>query len=428
MVFQEIAPSQSHKIKNRHDLESELFSDSSSLDGTSRVRDNEGEAAEHGIYYDDTEYDYMQHIRDLNSGTGDCESFFVEAKAGNKEKKGKEKMSLEEALRKASLQEGRSESAASKPESMLGEDVLPSKGLREASYQDQQDIPDALAGFQPDMDPRLREVLEALDDDAYVDDEEGFFGEITKNGEEVDQDQFEDTEFFDGEEDDGWESDTTEKPTKEYIVGSTTSAESPSSADVHMSDALAPDHGDGDWMKEFSKFKSDQKSSTTKAPKPQIPADVQSSLLTGATSLTGGRRKKRKGAMTSSTGYSMTSSSLARTEGLTLLDARFDRIEEEYADDDGMELDVDDTASMFSKNSRVSNASRVSGMSNLSTMSQAPELTSAGFEGMMDDFLGGYSMSGKRRVKKGGYQSGLEQLDEVRKGLGPARVRAQKAR
>jgi protein LTV1 len=45
----------------------------------------------------------------------------------------------------------------------------------------------------------------------------------------------------------------------------------------------------------------------------------------------------------------------------------------------------------------------------------------------MDDFLGNYSMSGKKNVKKGKYQSGMEQLDEVRKGLGPARIRSQKA-
>ena len=135
--------------------------------------------------------------------------------------------------------------------------------------------------------------------------------------------------------------------------------------------------------------------------------------MTG-TSMTGGRRKKRKGAMTSTTGYSMTSSSLVRTEGHTLLDARFDKIEEEYAEDT---YDADDGASVMT------------GMSGISTTSsQAPSLASrSGFDDMMDDFLGSYSMSGKKRVKKGGYQSGMEQLDELRKGLGPARTRPQKA-
>jgi protein LTV1 len=40
----------------------------------------------------------------------------------------------------------------------------------------------------------------------------------------------------------------------------------------------------------------------------------------------------------------------------------------------------------------------------------------------MDDFLGNHHTQGKRRIKKGKQLSGLEQLDEVRKGLGPAKV------
>ena len=46
------------------------------------------------------------------------------------------------------------------------------------------------------------------------------------------------------------------------------------------------------------------------------------------------------------------------------------------------------------------------------------------FDGIMDDFLGSYSKTGKlgRRVKRGAPQGGMAQLDEVRKGLGEARV------
>ena len=420
MVFQELAPSQSHKIKSRRDLEAELFDDALSTTTTSRIRDNEGEAAEHGIYFDDTEYDYMQHIRDLNSGDGEGEAMFVEARGTNKEKKGKEKVSLEQALREANL----GSEHDGNPDSLFGEELSSSRNLGQPSYQDQQDVPDAIAGFQPDMDPRLREVLEALDDEAYVEDEESFFGHIaTEGGEEVTQEEFEDSEFFDGEDEDGWESDTTEKPTNEY-TNPPPVVTSPLSADVDMGDipvTEASDHGDGNWMKEFSKFKQDQKISKN-APAARAPAaDVQSSVMTGTSLLSNGRKKKRKGAMTSSSGYSMTSSSLARTEGLSLLDARFDRIEEEYADDDGdMDIDDDGTASMFSKNSMASKGS------NLSTKSQAPELTNTGFEGMMDDFLGEYptkSAGGRRKAKQQGYPAGLANLDAVRKELGPAKIR-----
>ena len=408
MVFQELAPSQAHKIKNRNDLEAELFgsSESSVLSG---VRDNEGEAAEHGVYFDDTEYDYMQHIRDINAGCGSGESYFVEAAIKNKDGKGKGKMSLEDALRGTSLQEDPSESRASNSggSQLLDGDLLPSKDLRKSTYQDQQDVPDALAGFQPDMDPRLREVLEALEDEAYVDDEEDIFGEIAKDGAEVSLEEFEKAGFEDAGDEAGWETDETEKPSKEYKTRDIAPPPIPQSADIMMGDG--PDHGDGDWMKEFSRFKQADKA-TNKAQPQASNADLQSSIMTG-TSMTGGRRKRRKGAMTSSTGYSMTSSSIFRTEGQTLLDARFDKIEENYAED---EMDMDDGG-----------ASIMTGSSMAS--SQAPSLVQrSDFDSIMDDFLGSYSMSGKKRVKKGGYQSGMEQLDEVRKGLGPARIKSQK--
>ena len=410
MVFQELAPSQAHKIKSRHDLESELFGSSEAIDGVPLgIRDNEGEAAEHGIYFDDTEYDYMQHIRDLNSGNGDGESCFMEAVIKKKDGKGKAKISLEDALRGASLREEENLSGVSQDGgSLLEDDLFLSQGLKKLTYQAQQDVPDALAGLQPNMDPRLREVLEALDDEAYVDDEEDFFGEIAKDGKEVSREVFEDTGFGDDADDDaGWESDKTEKPSKERNMGGMPPPPAANGTDVDMEGGT--DHGDGDWMKEFSKFKQDAKAD--KAKKGARIPEIQSSITSG-TSLTGGRRKRRKGAMTSSTGFSMTSSSLARTEGQTLLDARFDKIEEDYAED-GMDLD-DDTGSMVTGSSLAS--------------SQAPPLTTrSDFDSIMDDFLGGYSMSGKKRVKKGGYQSGMEQLDEVRKELGPARFRIQKA-
>lgn len=429
MVFQELAPSQAHKIKSRNDLESELFGSENGEDEGPQLRDNEGEAAEYGIYYDDTEYDYMQHMRDLNGGDGSGESYFVEAPVKKGKGKGEGKVKLEDALRGVSLEDSGSDLGAG--QQLLDEDILPSKILKKTTYQDQQDVPDVLAGFQPDMDPRLREVLEALEDEAYVDDEEDLFGELAKDRQEISLSEFEELGFDeDGANDDegGWETDDTAKPKKEYKD----SAIPPNPRSADESSEATNDHGDGDWMAEFSKFKNDAKAS--KANKAAAPsnAELQSSIMTG-TSMTGGRRKKRKGAMTSSTGYSMTSSSLFRTEGLTLLDARFDKIEEDYADNDMMDDDDDGAASvMTGQLSTVSGLSRASNMSSASkwstTSSQAPNLViRKDFDGIMDEFLGGYSMSGKRRVKKGGYQNGMEQLDEIRRELGKPRIAAQKA-
>lgn len=376
------------------------------------IRENEGEAAQHGVYYDDTEYDYMQHLRDLNSGSG--ESYFVEAPV--RKAKGKTKLKLEDALRETSLDD------------------------RAPSYQDQQDVPDELAGFQPNMDPALREVLEALDDEAYVDDEEDIFAELA--GKEQDgHDRLQELDELD----DGWETDDTTKPDKDSRVVAECTAPMPDSNDVEMTDGT-PDHGDGAFMKAFTDQKAPPNpAATTKRPAPPTTTTAAaaaaaasptpaapSSILTASSFLMGGKRKKRKGAMMApSSNYSMTSASLARTEGQTILDARFEKILESYTAEDDDIRDDDGTASMMSGATGTSRLSRVSGLSrasNMSSRSRAPDLVPepqmrSDFNDIMDDFLDNYSMAGRKRVKKGGYQTGMEQLDEIRKGLGPARVR-----
>ena len=96
MVFTEKVDLNRTKAKQRDDLDEEF--------GLS-VRDNEGEAANYGIYYDDTEYDYMQHMRDLGSSN---EAVFLEAPTKAKKEKGK--MKLEDALQQLDI---RSESGVS---------------------------------------------------------------------------------------------------------------------------------------------------------------------------------------------------------------------------------------------------------------------------------------------------------------------------
>ncbi|KAL5121636.1 Protein ltv1 [Pleosporales sp. CAS-2024a] len=406
------------KIKSRRDLESEY---------ESHVRKNEGEAANYGVYYDDTEYDYMQHLRDLGGSGGDA--YFVEAQG--EKKKGKPKLHLADALRNPSLDDRKSEAGLSISSNMssvsdvFGEDMAPSEFVRKTTYQDQQNIPDAIAGFQPDMDPRLREVLEALEDDAYVDDDDDIFAALAEDGYEVDQGEWDDTydnSYDDGdamdrfldEEDAGWETDDT-------IKASSPKPKAKAKAKATDADSLpAPDEapaaaqeGDLAYLEEFNKFQIDVKSAKPTKPAAAPSGGMDSSVITGASALTaGGRKKKRKGAMTSTSGYSMSSSALHRTEGLTLLDQRFDKMEEEYADDGFGEFP--DDASM------VSGVSKMSGVSQWSR-SEAPQLRSD-LDSIMDDFLGSHHVAGKRRVKKGKQQTGLEQLDEIRQGLGPARV------
>lgn len=362
------------KVKKLGDLASELGSDAQS------IRDNEGEAANYGIYFDDTEYDYMQHVRELGHGGGDA--VFVEAKGP--QNKGKGKQSLEEALRQMDLEH--------KSGDLFDKDMLPSKELQpKVNYQSQQDIPDAIAGFQPDMDPRLREVLEALEDDAYVDDDEDIFQALSKDAKELNDHEFDET-YDEYEDDGGWESDHTAKPNKEY--------NDDDDAPELVNTAEAPEEGPSqDWLENFKQFKKDQKTEQKKPTGPS-PMDGQSSIWT--TTTMGGRKKKRKGALTNPSAYSMTSSALVRNEQLTILDARFEKMEERYLGDDDEE-----------------EGSMVSGMTSMSTVQGAMRQD---FNGIMDEFLGNHAMQGKRRVKRGKGMSGVQELDQMRKDLGPARI------
>ncbi|CAJ2507359.1 Uu.00g085450.m01.CDS01 [Anthostomella pinea] len=395
MVLNPTALPNASKGKKLDDLASEL--------GSSDIRPNEGEAASYGVYYDDTEYDYMQHLRDLDGGNGAGEVVFVEASSGpsNKDKgKGKQKQSLEDALRRLDV-----EDTERKRGELFDEDLLPSKSLQHLTYQAQQDIPDAIGGFQPDMDPRLREVLEALEDEAYVDEDDDIFQELAKDGRELDDNEFPD-EF---EDDEGWETDDTAKPTKEYKDAGAVPDLVPVAGDAEVDEETDVVQNEN-WLEDFQRFKKNQKTGS-RAPAAAAAApsqsDLQSSLMTTTTN--GGRRKKRKGALTSQSGYSMTSSSLVRTEQLGLLDARFEVLEQKQYDpfaDEGDDDDGDGTASM----SQFSTASSVTGPMR------------GDFDGIMDDFLGGYQTMDKKKMRKGKWKSGTEQLDELRKELGPARV------
>nr|POE65023.1 protein ltv1 [Quercus suber] len=431
----------STKTKQRADLDSDFGE---------AYRPNEGEAAQHGVFFDDTQYDYMQHMRDLGTGQGNVT--WVDAARPEEVKKAKGKMKLEDALRDMQIAgEGHSiggDSVASSARSLLPEEVLPSDFVRKRTYQDQQDVPDEIAGFQPDMDPRLREVLEALDDEEYVDDEEDIFGQLTKDGYEVEKDEWDmlgEQQLFEDEEDAGWESDDTIKaggsPRADIVL-----PQLPEGMDVKPpEDVQAQPPADptaGAWIDEFKKFKSASKGTAPdvgQAAPAVAPSTLQSSALS---SLASGRKKKRKGAKTSTTNYSMTSSALARTDQQTLLDARFDKIEESYLEDEMADDEFNESmsaasgmtgmskASHASRYSNMSGLSGVSGMSGISSYSrasdaEAPQLERSDFNSVMDEFLGSYSTTGKagRRVKRGGPQSGMEQLDEVRAQLGSARFR-----
>lgn len=420
-VFSDNPNFRSAKTKQRGDLEEEFgFA----------FRKNEGEAAQHGVFFDDTAYDYMQHMRDLGSGEGPVT--WVEASAPPQRPKRKQK--LEDALRTLDLEnEGRFSDAlsvgtqSSASRSLLPEEVLPSEFVRKRTYQDQQDVPDEIAGLQPDMDPEMREALRALDDEEYVDDEDGddIFGQLVEDGYEVDRDEFErmgEQATFD--DDDGWESDDTIKardqsPPPQLVTANDISTVDPDSTPEPPEDPQEQPPADptsGAWLDEYKKFKS--------AAKPaQRPAGTQPSLMTGP-----------RDASTI-----LSTASTRKSEHQQLLDARFERLmEKEYSADNNQFNDALSQASGLTgmskasgiskatEGSHISRISRVSGMSGYSISSSASQSMRSDFDGIINEFLGSHSRVGRRgkRVARLGPQSGMEQLDEIRGGLGPARLKS----
>ncbi|CDO73162.1 hypothetical protein BN946_scf185007.g217 [Trametes cinnabarina] len=339
------------KGKTRADLEQLISPAELARD---KARPNIGEAALYGIYYDDTEYDYMQHLKPVGLKEDGVDSIWLEAPAKAKGKgKAKDPISLLD----------------------LPEDTLASKSELPRNFEAQENIPSSIAGFQPDMDPHLRQVLEALEDDAFVEDDLGddFFGELVKDGERAPDEplefQFQEEGLQDGEED--------------------------------ASKGLEGAEEEDSWEARFARFKQAQNSASR-----DDASDVDAYSEGGDTVGTlprlpviGGKRR-RKGTSDAS-GYSMSSSSMWRNEHLTVLDERFDQIQLEYedSDEDEEEPTLDDP-------------------------DEAPDLITSreDFESMMDEFLEKYEViSGKMRPVLPG--TATEKLDTIRKALGEAKIR-----
>ncbi|KJA23415.1 hypothetical protein HYPSUDRAFT_125341, partial [Hypholoma sublateritium FD-334 SS-4] len=67
----------------------------------------------------------------------------------------------------------------------LPDGVLASTSELPRTYESQQAAPASIVGFQPDMDAHLRQVFEALENDAFVEDEleDDFFSQLVADGE-----------------------------------------------------------------------------------------------------------------------------------------------------------------------------------------------------------------------------------------------------
>jgi len=216
----------------------------------------------------------MQHLRTVDVKEDNAESILIAAPSTSKSSK-----------KPASKKVGFNLSE-------LPEGVLASAKEMPRTYEGQQAIPESISGFQPDMDAHLRQVLEALEDDAFVDDglEDDFFGELVSGGERGSDEEVE-FEFHE----DGLEEQEQEEGDK--------------------------DNEEFSWQNDFAKFKRQQKQAGSDDGYSEG-GDTVGTLP--AMSVIGGK-KRRKGTSDAS-GYTMSSSSMYRNDALQTLDARFDQV------------------------------------------------------------------------------------------------------
>ncbi|KAI0068032.1 LTV-domain-containing protein [Artomyces pyxidatus] len=340
------------KGKSRAELE-ELLSPSDLAHDAERA--NLGEASLYGVFYDDTDYDYMQHLRTVGLQEDGIESVLVAAPAQKSNSKRKDHTSI-------SLRD-------------LPAEALPSTSELPRNYESQEAIPSSIAGFQPDLDPHLRQVLEALEDDAFVDDgvDDDFFGELVQDGERDPHEAF------------NYEFREEGAPDSEKAGPST-----------EGSDAGADSSEDDGWEARFAAFKRQQHASQEDGSEVEYSDGGDTIGRMPEFSVIGGK-KRRKGTSDAS-GYSMSSSSMFRNEGLRTLDERFDQIEKEYMEDgdeeDEMPDDSDDSDS-------------------------APQLITSreDFDSLMDDFLDNYEILGGK-MKPSLQGTGPEKLEALRLAMG----------
>lgn len=304
------------------------------------VRQNEGMAAQYGIFYDDSKYDYMQHLRPMGKG-----DMYIEKKEEKPQGK--------------------------RIEDLFDQTQLPQEKERPRGFIPRNDIyeliPQEIRGFQPDMDPRLREVLEALEDEAYVEEESGdVFEDLLKSGEAEDDDFYDEwDDEFDYEQDEfDYDKNYDEDQEFEDLYND---GEAPEGFDPEAAAAAANAAG-GDWQRDFAQFKRNAKNKDNDwdsddefdedgnvVEEEEEEEEDQLGELPTFKKQNKTKQRKKKGAMTDTSLFSMLSLALFRTEGLAMLDDRFevlnkkydDEEPEEYTEEFNMENERDDLESML---------------------------------------------------------------------------------
>jgi protein LTV1 len=243
-------------------------------------RSDIGEASLYGVYFDDTEYDYMQHLRPVGGKEEGFESILLEApKKRPIKRSGELPISLHD----------------------LPPEALPSALELPRDFDSQAAISSSISGLQPDMDPHLRQTLEALDDDAYVDDglDDDFFSELIKDGERDASEPF-DYEFR----------------------GDETPTDGSNASGVYETDGV----DEAGWEARFAIFKKELQDHKRMVASPPDSGSEDADTVGQMPKFSAVRGRYSRGVASDASGFSMSSSSIFRSDGLRDLDDRFDQV------------------------------------------------------------------------------------------------------
>ncbi|KAG2176925.1 hypothetical protein INT43_007579 [Umbelopsis isabellina] len=343
-VLQEVVPPNLLKHKTREEIEQTYHKPEKLTQD--EIDAKVGQAPLYGVYFDDSEYDYTQHLKPI----GATDAVFLEAPSKKKEKQPAtggvsfmDESANEELHRK--------DRKVHLPEGVLPTDFelfTPKTPLRSIDLME--------GGLKPDMDPRLREIMEALDDEEYVEDGvEDYFENLNAAGENYEPEDEDDDEYYEEEYYEEDEYDENGEP----LTYEQFDDEAPEAVPMPSSE----------WEAAFKQFK-----------KKQNVADSDE------------EDDKRSGF----TGVSRATTAAHRNANLTLLDERFEKIEEEYEDDDDFDFDSEEEEENM--------------------------VTREDFNSILDDFLDKYEVVGKKMVPKLEGDTSEAKLETIRQALGAAKL------
>lgn len=378
-----------------------------------KVNKHAGEAMLYGITFDDSKYDYTQHLKPM--GLDPANSIFIPAKGkGVADEKKKKLKNPEDLFVEPSYRDVENST----------NDPMFVRGVAKSEYLEQmQNIPEELAGFKPGINPALREVLEALEDEAYVVNDD-IVVESKKKSRDVDGDNSEDgdDDIFaellasgkaDGlekfeEKFDEWDMENLEEYEDEHYKEEMSKFDKIDnledlqaidiSADVRRFKLQQKKVGN-DWDSDDD-FNEDGSVAYGSENLDEEEGDVLADLPTFANASKKGKKSRKsrhkKGAMSDVSGFSMSSSAIARTEVMTILDDKYDQIIEGYENYEEHQEEEEEDYEPFDMSK------------------ERPD-----FEGMLDDFLDNYELGsgGRKLVKKNEEVQRLKNAaDEVSKG------------